>query len=101
IQWKPAAGAPPVMAEKTHSEQRFHERLPVNYKFSIYSNNSEAGQRSAVARSINMSKSGALVEMAEPLAVGTVVYIKTAALGLLGSATVRHCTPKGSKFRIG
>ena len=100
IQWKPAE-APPVSAGKTPSEQRIHQRLPVNYKFSIYSDHAQAGYRSVVARGINMSRSGALVEVAEPLGVGTVVYIKTTELGLMGSATVRHCTPKGSKFRVG
>jgi len=101
IRWKSTPEGPPARAAKTAAEQRIYQRLPVNYKFSIYPDDQKAGQRSILARGINMSKSGALVELPEPLSVGTVVYIKTNALGLMGTATVRHCTPKGAKFRIG
>jgi len=48
-----------------------------------------------------MSKAGALIEAPQPIRVGTVVYLKAPELGLAGEATVRHCTVKGSKFRIG
>jgi hypothetical protein len=54
-----------------------------------------------MARGINMSKGGALVEAPEPITVGTVVYLKAPELGLICEATVRHCAAKGSKFRIG
>lgn len=53
------------------------------------------------ARGINMSKAGALIEAPHPIRVGTVVYLRAPELGLMGEATVRHCTVKGSKFRIG
>jgi len=33
--------------------------------------------------------------------VGTLVYVKARDLALMGSATVRHCNAKGSKFRLG
>jgi len=48
-----------------------------------------------------MSKSGALVESTEPIQPKTSVYVKANGLGLMGSATVRHCTASCSKFRIG
>jgi hypothetical protein len=41
------------------------------------------------------------VEATEPIRPKTLVYVKADGLGLMGSATVRHCTPNGSKFRIG
>ena len=114
IKWKPEA-PPPVVAAATkayatadakaaqsHPQiQRSHARVPVNYRFSIYANQPEAKQRSMTARGINMSKAGALVEAPSPISVGTVVYLKAPELGLMGEATVRHCTVKGSKFRIG
>ena len=113
IKWKPAP--PPVVAaaiaasataEATTVQpqariQRAHARLPVNYRFSIYGSRIEAKQRSMIARGINMSKAGALVEASQPISVGTVVYLKAPELGLMGEATVRHCTVKGSKYRIG
>ena len=114
LKWKPEApapvvanataalGAPDAAMTQPHSRiQRSHARLPVNYRFSIYANQPEAKQRSMTARGINMSKAGALVEAPHPISVGTVVYLKAPELGLMGEATVRHCTVKGSKYRIG
>jgi hypothetical protein len=114
LKWKPEApapvvanataalGAPDATMTQPHSRiQRSHARLPVNYRFSIYANQPEAKQRSMTARGINMSKAGALVEAPHPISVGTVVYLKAPELGLMGEATVRHCTVKGSKSRIG
>jgi PilZ domain-containing protein len=100
IRWK-ATEPPPIKAAKAASNQRSHERLPVNYRFAVYSGHPQAGQRSMLARGVNMSKSGVLIETTEPIPIGTVVYIRTNELGLMGNATVRHCTLKGSKFRIG
>jgi hypothetical protein len=113
IKWKPEA-PPPVVAAAAKAFaaadakaqpqpqiQRSHARVPVNYRFSIYANQPEAKQRSMTARGINMSKAGALVEAPYPISVGTVVYLKAPELGLMGEARVRHCTAKGSKFRIG
>ncbi|HKW99191.1 MAG TPA: PilZ domain-containing protein [Bryobacteraceae bacterium] len=101
IRWKTDPPAAPPVVQTAPAEQRIHQRLPVNYRFSVYSDASQAGQRSMIARGINMSKSGVLIETSEPIPVGTVVYIRTSELGLMGAATVRHCTPKGSKFRLG
>jgi len=114
LKWKPEAPAPVVakaraalaapdaaMTQPQARIQRSHARLPVNYRFSIYANRPEAKQRSMTARGINMSKAGALVEAPHPISVGTVVYLKAPELGLMGEATVRHCTVKGSKYRIG
>ena len=93
-------GAPPVPAGPTRPNNRFHDRLPVKCRFSIYADD-QTGQRCIVARGINMSTSGALIEAAEPIRPKTSVYVKASGLGLMGSATVRHCTASGSKFRIG
>jgi hypothetical protein len=92
---------PPVAASVARAEHRFYSRLPVNYRFLIYFNDPETGQRCIPARTINMSKSGALVETAAPIAMANMVYVKVGKLGLMGLASVRHCTVKGSKFRIG
>jgi hypothetical protein len=91
---------PQVPASPPRANKRFHGRLPVKCRFSIYADD-DTGQRCIVGRGINMSNSGALVEATEPIRPQTLVYVKADGLGLMGSATVRHCTPKGSKFRIG
>ncbi|HXI43059.1 MAG TPA: PilZ domain-containing protein [Bryobacteraceae bacterium] len=99
IKLKPYA-PPPALTGPPRANNRFHERLPVKCRFSIYADD-QTGQRCIVCRGINMSTSGALVEAAEAIQPKTLVYVKASGLGLMGSATVRHCTASGSKFRIG
>ena len=99
LKLKPDA-PPPVPAGPPRTNNRFHDRLPVKCRFSIYAED-QAGQRCIVGRGINMTTSGALIEAAEPIRPKTAVYVKANGLGLMGSATVRHCTASGSKFRIG
>ena len=99
VKLKPDA-PPPGPASPPRANNRFHDRLPVKCRFSIYTDD-QTGQRCIVGRGINMTTSGALVEAAEPIHPKTLVYVKANGLGLMGSATVRHCTPSGSKFRIG
>lgn len=82
------------------AEHRSAKRLPVDYRFSIYSNE-QTGQRYIPARGVNMSRSGALVEAEEPVSIGSTVAVKINKLGLMGSASVRHCTIKSGRFRIG
>jgi hypothetical protein len=94
------AAAATATAPATRSEHRSAKRLPVDYRFSIFSNDA-SGQRYIPARGINMSRSGALVETEEPVVIGSVVSVKVNKLGLMGSASVRHCTVKGGRFRIG
>ena len=101
LQLNPPSPPPPVAAKATQrAEHRSAKRQPVDYRFSIYSSDT-AGQRYIPARGINMSRSGALVETEEPVVIGSVVSIKVNKLGLMGSASVRHCTVKGGRFRVG
>lgn len=100
VKLKPTA-PPPIAPSAPRSEHRSNKRLPVNYRFLLYFNDPEAGQRCIAARGINMSKSGALLETREPLAPANMVYVKVDTLGLMGMASVRHCTVRGPKFRIG
>jgi hypothetical protein len=58
-------------------------------------------QRRFRARAVDVSKSGVLVQSEEPVAIGTVVYLQTANFTILGKASVRHCTQKGLKYKIG
>jgi hypothetical protein len=99
VQLKPPS-PPSIIAAPTRLEHRSAKRLPVDYRFSIFSGD-EAAQRYIPARGINMSRSGALVEADEPVLIGSMVAVKVNRLGLTGSASVRHCTVKGAKFRIG
>jgi len=49
---------------------------------------------------MDMSKFGLLVETEKALEPGAVVSVQTNS-AMLGTACVRHCTPKGLKYRIG
>jgi hypothetical protein len=81
-------------------ENRFHARLPIKNRVSIYYDNAGI-QQYVRARGINLSGSGALVEIDQPMSVGSTVYIRASDLGLMGTASVRHCILKGSTFRVG
>jgi hypothetical protein len=102
IRWRTgtAETAPPPPPPVT-ADHRFYERQPLNSRFLIYASDVQGAQWSIPARSINMSKSGALVEAETAIELNSVVYVKATELGLMGGATVRHCTPRGAKFRIG
>jgi hypothetical protein len=58
-------------------------------------------QKQSQSRGVNMSSAGASVISPEPIAVGSAVYLASKELQLMGSAIVRHCTEKKSKFLIG
>lgn len=53
-----------------------------------------------MARAIDISRFGLLVEAEKAIAPGTLVAVQTVS-ALIGKACVRHCTPKGAKYRIG
>jgi hypothetical protein len=80
-------------------ENRFHVRLPIKNRLSIYYDNAGI-QQYVRARGINLSGSGALVEIDQPMSVGSTVYIRANDFDLMGTASVRHCILKGSKFRV-
>jgi len=96
----PATVAAAVTAQGQGRDNRKIKRLPVDYRCSLFSREA-AGQRYIPARGINMSRAGALIETEEAVAIGSVVSIKVNKLGLMGTASVRHCTAKGGRFRIG
>lgn len=52
------------------------------------------------ARTIDISNFGLLVESEKAVSPGTVLSVQTNA-SIVGKACVRHCTPKGAKYRIG
>jgi c-di-GMP-binding flagellar brake protein YcgR len=53
------------------------------------------------ARAVDVSKTGILVQAEEPVQQGAIVFLQTASFTALGKASVRHCTQKGMKYRIG
>ena len=90
----------PAAALKT-ARRRSHERLPVEGEIFICCQDQQGAQRRFRARAIDSSRSGILVQTEVPVATGTVVYLQTPNFTVLGKATVRHCTQRGFRYRIG
>jgi len=85
--------------EKKGAGKRLHERLAVQSQVHLSWQDRE-GTRVLQARAIDISRFGLLVEAEKAIAPGTLVSVQTKAT-LIGKACVRHCTPKGMKYRIG
>jgi len=85
--------------EKKGAGQRLHERLAVQSQVHLSWQDRE-GARVLQARALDISRFGLLVEAEKAIAPGTLVSVQTKAT-LIGKACVRHCTPKGAKYRIG
>ncbi|HTW65934.1 MAG TPA: PilZ domain-containing protein [Bryobacteraceae bacterium] len=52
-------------------------------------------------RIVDVSESGMRVEVAEPFERQTYVTLQSLGLGLHGTASVRSCTRKGTKYTVG
>jgi len=91
---KPAAPA----AQKA-SGNRLHGRSAVQRRVRISWTDGQ-GNYVLQAYAIDISKFGLLVEAERPIRSGTLVSVQTNS-AIIGKACVRHCTPKGAKFRIG
>lgn len=82
-------------SERRRAGQRLHDRLSVQRDVRLCWEN-----RVLLARAVDISRFGLLVETERAIAPGTVVSVQTNAAPI-GRACVRHCTPKGTKYRIG
>jgi|SRR5580658_4798158 hypothetical protein len=82
-------------AEGKGPGKRLHERLSVERQVHLC-----WGNQVLRARTLDISRFGLLVEAERAIAPGTVISVQTNST-MLGKACVRHCTPKGAKYRIG
>ena len=90
---------PAVVTPGKGAGKRLHARLTVQRQVRLCWRGSE-GDRVLHARAIDISRFGMLVEAEKAIAPGTLVSVQTNAT-VIGKACVRHCTPKGAKYRIG
>lgn len=81
--------------------ERGFERTPLRDTGSLNWRSPEGETASVPMKGVNISRSGALVETRGELPLGRVVLIHFGSLRTMTTATVRHCTPCGSQFRIG
>lgn len=95
-------GLLPIGSNRLLHNRRFYDRLPLQCRFLIYADGPDGGkQRCIPGRCINITRTGVMVETSDPLLVDSKVHVHALDLGLMGTGSVRHCTLRGSKFRIG
>jgi len=94
------AGALFGQAGETRSEGRSLARCRVKTRVAVHWREAD-GQKTLTASSVDMSEYGASIESSRLIAPGTNVWVEFKDLRLTGSAHIRHCTPRGSKHRIG
>jgi len=82
-------------AEPRGGGNRLHERRLVQHQLHLC-----WGNQILRARALDVSRFGILVETERAITPGTVVSVQSSST-MLGRACVRHCTPKGMKYRIG
>ncbi len=82
-------------------DERRYLRSPISSRIEMGWQDARGWNKQTQSRGVNMSSAGAQVISAEPIPVGRPVYLHSKELQLMGSAIVRHCTERGSKFLIG
>jgi hypothetical protein len=82
-------------AEENGASKRLQERRSLQRQVHLC-----WGNQVLPARAIDISGFGMLVEAERAITPGTVISVQMNSM-MLGRACVRHCTPKGMKYRIG
>jgi hypothetical protein len=93
----------PLQTRFTGRNERFNRRLQERISVDCQVRlcwQDRHGNHVLSAHAMDMSKFGLLVETEKALEPGAVVSVQTNS-AMLGTACVRHCTPKGLKYRIG
>jgi len=81
--------------------RRRDPRVPRDSQVMLCCFDRQGRQQRFRARAVDVSKTGILVQTEEPVPEGSIVFLQTASFTALGKASVRHCTQKGMKYRIG
>jgi hypothetical protein len=81
-------------------DRRLHERIAINSHVTLCWED-RRGRRQIKAQAVNVSPSGILLEAEEHVATGTVVIVQGSNFAVLGKACVRHCEPKGLRYKLG
>jgi hypothetical protein len=95
------SGAITVAQQESKKESRFHGRCKIVCPVTLSWTDAEGRTRRTNLRGIDMSGAGVCVESSKPVAPGSRVYVQVKQLKLMGAGVVRHCVPRGGKYRIG
>jgi PilZ domain len=80
---------------------RRHGRTPIATPIQLSWTDRDGNQKFAYAKILDVSESGMRVEAREPLAKQAYVALRADQIALQGSASVRNCTKRGTKYVIG
>ena len=83
------------------SEMRRQERTEVAVPVDVMWTDRQGHERFAAARSIDICESGIRIQVPEALLERSFVRLRADRIGLAGSASVRSCVRKGTKFLVG
>jgi PilZ domain len=98
----PNAAAPSDSPQPAKTKSRRRDpRVPRNSQVMLCCLDKQGRQQRFRAHAVDVSKTGILVQTEEPVPEGSIVFVQTASFTALGKASVRHCTQKGMKYRIG
>jgi len=83
------------------SDKRRKQRQLFDCALEMSWHDAQGASHILAVRAIDLSNTGLRVESAEPVSLGTEVYIRAERYGLTGSTCVRHCATRGAKHVIG
>jgi hypothetical protein len=96
-----AAPEAPLTQDAARAENRFYKRFPTGCRFQICWRDERGKTQSKNVKVLDMSGDGALIQSAIPLDPGSIIYLQTRDLGLMGSAYVRRCESLLFSYEIG
>ena len=88
------------MTEKAESRRK-EERKAFDGIVTLSTSAEGSDQRFIRGRAIDFSKSGARVQISDPLDVGAQVYLRADSFGLMGMAKVRYCQQRLAGYVLG
>jgi hypothetical protein len=77
-------------------ELRGHERIPVSALATVFWDEVSTGIHYSAGRCLNVSESGMGLQLSEPVARGSHIYVLVENKGFAAFATVRHCSLTGA-----
>ena len=80
---------------------RRQERIQIAVRVDVMWTDRNGHERFATARSIDVCESGIRIQVPEPLPDRSYVRLRADKIALAGSASVRTCLKKGTKFVVG
>lgn len=85
-----------------HYDLRRHERRVCDHPITVLWRDPRGDDKFVNTKALDICELGLRLQMPEALARQDYVMLRASALGILGQASVRHCTRiRGAKFAIG